>query len=178
MDKTEITKLMSEVASKRDEIAFSKLFDYIAPKINAYFIQNSINKELSEELTQEVMSTLWSKSNLYDPRKSALTTWIFTIARNKKVDFYRKNSRINVNDEDIRQFLYENNEIDKAEQETIKEKVAKINNDLDKNQKKIIKMNFFENKSHKKIAEELEIPLGTVKSRIRHILIKMQKNLL
>ena len=178
MDKTEITKLMSEVASKRDEIAFSKLFDYIAPKINAYFIQNSINKELSEELTQEVMSTLWSKSNLYDPRKSALTTWIFTIARNKKVDFYRKNSRINANDEDIRQFLYENNEIDKAEQETIKEKVAKINNDLDKNQKKIIKMNFFENKSHKKIAEELEIPLGTVKSRIRHILIKMQKNLL
>ena len=175
MDKTEITKLMSEVASKRDEIAFSKLFDYIAPKINAYFIQNSINKELSEELTQEVMSTLWSKSSLYDPRKSALTTWIFTIARNKKVDFYRKNSRINANDEDIRQFLYENNEIDKAEQETIKEKVAKINNDLDKNQKKIIKMNFFENKSHKKIAEELEIPLGTVKSRIRHILIKMQR---
>ena len=175
MDKTEITKLMSEVASKRDEIAFSKLFDYIAPKINAYFIQNSINKELSEELTQEVMSTLWSKSSLYDPRKSALTTWIFTIARNKKVDFYRKNSRINANDEDIRQFLYENNEIDKAEQETIKEKVAKINNDLDKNQKKIIKMNFFENKSHKKIAEELEIPLGTVKSRIRHILIKLQR---
>ena len=175
MDKTEITKLMSEVASKRDEIAFSKLFDYIAPKINAYFIQNSINKELSEELTQEVMSTLWSKSNLYDPRKSALTTWIFTIARNKKVDFYRKNSRFDYNEEDIREFIYEENQNNKINESEINDQIKIINQELDSGQQKLIKMNFFENKSHKKIAEELEIPLGTVKSRIRHILTKMQR---
>tara|TARA_B100000575_G_C23120164_1_gene648095 strand:+ start:961 stop:1497 length:537 start_codon:yes stop_codon:yes gene_type:complete len=178
MDKADLNNLMSEVTYNRDEIAFSKLFDYLAPKINAYFIQNGLDVELSEELTQEVMSILWSKSNSYNPSKSALSTWIFTIARNKKVDFFRKNSRINMSEDDVRQFLYEDNEIDKAEQDIIKEKVAKINDDLDENQQKIIKMNFFENKSHKKIAEELEIPLGTVKSRIRHILIKMQKNLL
>ncbi len=178
MDKADLNNLMSEVTYNRDEIAFSKLFDYLAPKINAYFIQNGLDVELSEELTQEVMSILWSKSNSYNPSKSALSTWIFTIARNKKVDFFRKNSRINMSEDDVRQFLYEDNEIDKTEQDIIKEKVAKINDDLDENQQKIIKMNFFENKSHKKIAEELEIPLGTVKSRIRHILIKMQKNLL
>ena len=121
------------------------------------------------------MSIIWSKSDKFNPSKSALTTWVYTIARNKKIDFLRKNSKIKYNDDDIREFLYEKNETDKIEENEIENRVSKINSQLDINQQKIIKMNFFENKSHKKIAEELEIPLGTVKSRIRHILIKMQK---
>ena len=121
------------------------------------------------------MSIIWSKSDKFNPSKSALTTWVFTIARNKKIDFLRKNSKIKYNDDDIREFLYEKNETDKIEENEIEDRVSKINSQLDINQQKIIKMNFFENKSHKKIAEELEIPLGTVKSRIRHILLKMQK---
>ena len=87
----------------------------------------------------------------------------------------RKNSNINMKEEDIREFLYENNLRDISSDTEIRDQVNKINNELNLEQRKIIKMNFFENKSHKKIAEELEIPLGTVKSRIRHILIKMQR---
>ena len=86
--------------------------------------------------------------------------------------------RFKTNEEDVRRFLYDDNTIDEGENEEILLKINKINKQLNSEQKKIIKMNFFENKSHKKIAEELEIPLGTVKSRIRHILIKMQKHLL
>ena len=123
------------------------------------------------------MSILWSKSNLYNSNKSSLTTWIFTIARNKKIDFFRKNIGFKTNEEDVRRFLYEENDVDDTENDEILWKINKINQQLNTEQKKIIKMNFFENKSHKKIAEELEIPLGTVKSRIRHILIKMQKHL-
>ena len=175
MDKFEILDLIKKVKKDRDEIAFSKLFDFLAPKINAYFLQNSLNSQNSEELTQEVMSILWSKSNLYDPDKSSLSTWIFTIARNKKIDFFRKNIRFKTNEEDVRRFLYDDNTIDEGENEEILLKINKINKQLNSEQKKIIKMNFFENKSHKKIAEELEIPLGTVKSRIRHILTKMQR---
>ncbi len=175
MDKFEILDLIEKVKKDRDEIAFSKLFDFLAPKINAYFLQNSINSQNSEELTQEVMSILWSKSNLYDPNKSSLSTWIFTIARNKKIDFFRKNIGFKTNEEDVRRFLYEENDVDDTENDEILWKINKINQQLNTEQKKIIKMNFFENKSHKKIAEELEIPLGTVKSRIRHILIKMQR---
>ena len=177
MDKFEILDLINKVKKDRDEIAFSKLFDFLAPKINAYFLQNSINSQNSEELTQEVMSILWSKSNLYNSNKSSLTTWIFTIARNKKIDFFRKNIGFKTNEEDVRRFLYEENDVDDTENDEILWKINKINQQLNTEQKKIIKMNFFENKSHKKIAEELEIPLGTVKSRIRHILIKMQKHL-
>ncbi len=174
MEKSNLNNLIERIQKNRDEMAFSEIFDFFAPKINAYFIQNRIKIESSEELTQEVLSTVWVKSNLYDSKKSALSTWIFTIARNKKVDFFRKNSRINFKEEDIREFLYQDREVDLIEESEAKKQIERINNKLDEQQKIIIKMNFFENKSHKKIADELEIPLGTVKSRIRHILTKMQ----
>ena len=111
MEKAYLTNLMNRVQKDRDEMAFSEIFDFFAPKINAYFIQNKFKFESSEELTQEVLSTVWMKSDLYDSKKSALSTWIFTIARNKKVDFYRKNSKIDFREEDIRDFLYQDREI-------------------------------------------------------------------
>ena len=175
MDKNELSKLMIRVRDYRDELAFSDLFDFIAPKIKSYYIQNNVSSEIAEELTQEVLSTVWTKSDKYDPSKSAVSTWIYTIARNKKIDLLRKNKSFDIKEEDIREFLYENNQSDKIAQGEDRDQVDKINEKLDSNQRKIIKMNFFENKSHKKIAEELEIPLGTVKSRIRHILIKLQR---
>ena len=175
MEKSNLNNLMKRIQKDRDEMAFSEIFDFFAPKVNAYFIQNGIRFESSEELTQEVLSTVWLKSNLYNSNKSALSTWIFTIARNKKIDFYRKNSKINFKEEDIREFLYQDREVDLIEENEAKKQIEKINNELDEQQKIMIKMNFFENKSHKKIADELEIPLGTVKSRIRHILTKMQE---
>ena len=175
MEKSNLNNLMKRIQKDRDEMAFSEIFDFFAPKVNAYFIQNGIKFESSEELTQEVLSTLWVKSNLYDSNKSALSTWIFTIARNKKIDFYRKNSKINFKEEDVREFLYQDREIDLIEENEAKKQIERINNELDEQQKIMIKMNFFENKSHKKIADELEIPLGTVKSRIRHILTKLQR---
>ena len=175
MDKIELKNLMVRITNDRDEMAFSDLFDFLAPKIKSYYLQNGLTNDTAEELTQEVMSIMWSKSDKYDPSKSAVSTWVFTIARNKKVDFYRKNSRFDYNEEDIREFIYEENQNNKINESEINDQIKIINQELDSGQQKIIKMNFFENKSHKKIAEELEIPLGTVKSRIRHILTKMQR---
>ncbi len=175
MEKSNLDNSMKRIQKDRDEMAFSEIFEFFAPKVNAYFIQNGIRFESSEELTQEVLSTVWVKSNLYDSNKSALSTWIFTIARNKKIDFFRKISKIDFKEEDIREFLYRNREINPIEENESKKQIERINNELDEQQKIMIKMNFFENKSHKKIADELEIPLGTVKSRIRHILTKMQE---
>ncbi len=175
MNKSELTNIMIKITEDRDEMAFSDLFDFIAPKINTYFLQNGLSSDNAEELTQEVMSVIWTKSDRYDESKSAVSTWIYTIARNKKIDFYRKNQKIKINEDDIREFIYDERHQDTLTQNDIKDQVDKINEELDINQKKIIKMNFFESKSHKKIAQELEIPLGTVKSRIRHILTKLQR---
>ena len=172
MENTEIIDLIKKISENRDEGAFSQIFDFIAPKINSYFIKNNLNFEQSEELTQDVLSTIWSKAYLFNPEKSKFTTWSFTIARNKKIDFYRKTKKNNINEDDIRSFLYQNEEGNDYEIEAI---INKIKEELDQNQQKLIKMSFFEQKSHKNIAEELEIPLGTVKSRIRSALNKMQK---
>tara|TARA_B100000989_G_scaffold244862_1_gene191956 strand:+ start:520 stop:1053 length:534 start_codon:yes stop_codon:yes gene_type:complete len=174
MDISELSNLMVKITQDRDEMAFSNLFDFLAPKINTYFLQNGLAAESAEELTQEVMSTIWAKSDKYDPSKSAVSTWVYTIARNKKIDFFRKNTKNKINEEDIRDFLYNNSESDKLTRDEINEQVNRINDELSPDQRRIIKMNFFESKSHKKIAQELEIPLGTVKSRIRHILTKLQ----
>ena len=175
MENAKIIDLVKKISEERNEIAFSEIFDFIAPKINAYYLKNNLTIEQAEELTQEVLSTIWLKAKLIDPEKSKFITWSFTIARNKKIDFYRKNKKNDVNDEDIRDFLYENNKSDDYE---IESTIKNITQELDENQKKLIKMSFFEQKSHKNIAAELEIPLGTVKSRIRATLNKMQKYIL
>ena len=174
MENAKIIDLIKKVSEERNEIAFSEIFDFIAPKINAYYLQNNLSVEQAEELTQEVLSTIWLKAELFDPKKSKFITWSFTIARNKKIDFYRKNQKNVANEEDIREFLYTKNQSDDYEIESI---IKDITKDLDENQKKLIKMSFFEQKSHKNISRELEIPLGTVKSRIRAILNKMQKHI-
>ncbi len=174
MDNKKAVDLVKRIAKDRDETAFSEIFDYIAPKINAYYLKHNLSSELAEELTQEVLSTIWIKAELFNSEKSKFITWSFTIARNKKIDFYRKNQK-NVSSEDVRDFLYEN---DKSNDYEIESTINKITEELDQNQKKLIKMSFFEQKSHKIIAAELEIPLGTVKSRIRATLSKMQKHIL
>ena len=174
MDNKKAVDLVKRIAKDRDETAFSEIFDYIAPKINAYYIKHNLSSELAEELTQEVLSTIWIKAELFNSEKSKFITWSFTIARNKKIDFYRKNKK-NASSEDVRDFLYEN---DKTNDYEIESTINKITEELDQNQKKLIKMSFFEQKSHKIIAAELEIPLGTVKSRIRATLSKMQKHIL
>jgi len=174
MDNKKAVDLVKRIAKDKDETAFSEIFDYIAPKINAYYIKHNLSSELAEELTQEVLSTIWIKAELFNSEKSKFITWSFTIARNKKIDFYRKNQK-KVSNEDVRDFLYEN---DKSNDYEIESTINKITEELDQYQKKLIKMSFFEQKSHKIIAAELEIPLGTVKSRIRATLSKMQKHIL
>ena len=135
MENAKIIELIKKVAEERNEIAFSEIFDFIAPKINAYYLKNNLGIEQAEELTQEVLSTIWLKADLFNPEKSKFITWSFTIARNKKIDFYRKNKKKDINEEDIRDFLYENNKSDDYE---IESTIKNITQELDENQKKLI----------------------------------------
>ena len=107
---------MVKIKNDRDEMAFSDLFDFLAPKLKTYFIQNGFRSENSEELAQEVLSNVWSKSDKYNSSKSAVSTWVYTIARNKKIDYLRKTSRVKINEDDVREFLYSNNEIENIDE--------------------------------------------------------------
>ena len=173
MNNTNLKELILEISINSDKEAFSKIFDYFAPRIIGYLAGSGTKLEIAEELTQEVLTTVWEKSCQFDPNKANVSTWIFTIARNKKIDRIRKDQNPLYNPVDLIDALY-NNKIN--ENKEVEEKIEQIQSILTQNEKSLIKMNFFEGKTHKKISEELEIPIGTVKSRIRNILLKMQKN--
>jgi RNA polymerase sigma-70 factor (ECF subfamily) len=171
MNNTKLCSLIFKIGSEQDKSAFNDIFDYFAPRIIGYLIGSGSKKEVAEEITQETLSIIWQKSGQFDYKKGNVSTWIFTIARNKRIDRIRKNENPSYNTLDLIDALYsnvENNNID------TRDEVGKMQDQLDKYEKKLIKMNFFEGKSHKIMSRDLEIPIGTVKSKIRKILEKMR----
>ena len=172
MKNSELQYLILKIADEQDKSAFSDIFDYFAPKIIGYLVGLGSQSEIAEEITQDVLSVVWQKSKQFDFNKGNVSTWIFTIARNKRIDRIRTNENPSYNIQDLIEALYpyNNDQTKDAELE-----VGKIHSKLSKSEKKLIKMSFFEGKSHKMISKDLEIPLGTVKSRIRNLLKKMKK---
>ena len=96
MDNKKAVDLVKRIVKDRDETAFSEIFDYIAPKINAYYIKHNLSSELAEELTQEVLSTIWIKAELFNSEKSKFIMVPLQLQENKKIDFYRKNQKKSV----------------------------------------------------------------------------------
>ena len=84
------------IASNRDEAAFSDFYSYYAGRVKSFLMGKGMSDEISEELTQEIMLTVWRRAESYDPKKAAASTWLFTIARNRRIDYLRGNSRIEV----------------------------------------------------------------------------------
>ena len=172
MDSKQSKDLVLKISKNQDKQAFRHIFEYFAPRIMGYLIKSGSKKEIAEEITQETLTTIWQKSYQFDYEKGNVNTWVFTIARNKRIDKYRKNENPTYNSDDLVEALYSN--INNQEKD-LRLRMIEIHEKSNENEKKLIKMNFFEGKTHKKISSDLEIPLGTVKSRIRNILLKMKK---
>ena len=173
MQNNELKKLILKIGKEQDKPAFTEIFDYFAPRIIGYLVGSGTQKDSAEEITQEVLTIIWQKAKQFDYKKGNVSTWVFTIARNKRIDKIRKNANPSYNSLDLIDALYSKND---NQNDDFEEKIRLIKYKLDKNEKKLIKMNFFEGKSHKIISKDLEIPLGTVKSRIRNILTKMRNS--
>ena len=173
MNNDQLKKLIIEIKDTQNKSAFINIFNYFAPRIMGYLVGTGSQKEVAEEITQEVLSSVWQKATQFNYKKGNVSTWIFTITRNKRIDRIRKNENPDYNSLDLITALYPDNEVKNYE---LKDRIKEIQSILNENEKKIIKMSFFEGKTHNIIARDLEIPLGTVKSRIRNILLKM-KNL-
>lgn len=174
MQNNQLKDLINKIANNQDKSAFENIFNYFAPRVMGYLINSGSNKEIAEEITQEVLSIVWQKSSLFNNDKGNVNTWVYTIARNKRIDRLRKKENPTYNTLELIDALYSHNE-ENEEKDILNNKIDKIHSKLDKNEKELIRMNFFEGKTHKIISKDLEIPLGTVKSRIRNILIKMKQ---
>lgn len=168
--------MLCAVGQDQDREAFIALFEHFAPRIKSFLMKGGAAPEQADELAQETMLTIWNKAGSYDPKQAAASTWIFTIARNKRIDALRKVARYNVDPSDPLLIVDESNspsENMSESQET--DRIAEALKTLPEEQALLIRKSFFEDKSHAVIAEETGIPLGTVKSRIRLALERLRK---
>ena len=175
-------ELVSKIAHKRDRQAFSELFDQFAPRIKAFCIKALPGSDLvAEDLVQDVMIKVWNKAHLYKPEAAAVSTWIFTMARNTRIDQIRKNKHIHseIDVENLFDVL-EDDGLDPFQATQMKNTEQLVRQSIDKlppDQAQVIAKTFLEGKSHSEAAAELGLPLGTVKSRIRIALEKLELSL-
>lgn len=163
-----MTAHLVAVADHRDKDAFAKLFAHYAPRIKSYLMRQGANVASAEELSQEAMLSVWRKADRFDPAKASAGTWIFTVARNLRIDALRKERRPNFDPNDPAFVPEPETAPDSAVEvgETQAQIKAAISI-LPPEQAEVIRLSFYQDKPHGEIAEELKLPLGTVKSRLR-----------
>ncbi|MEM1365782.1 MAG: sigma-70 family RNA polymerase sigma factor [Pseudomonadota bacterium] len=166
--KQHFADLAARVANNRDKQAFAELFHHFAPRVNAFLIRLNLDNGSAEEMTQEIMVTLWNKAHMFDPTKSSLPTWIFRIARNRRIDAVRRQKTAQLDPHDPMLLPSEPEQPDAGMDAVTREaRVREALAGLPEDQVKLIKLAFFTGLSHSQIAKETGLPLGTVKSRIR-----------
>lgn len=168
-------RLIEIIASARDIDAFNRLFRFFAPRLKAYGIRSGASPESAEELVQEAMIAVWRKAHTFDRSKASASTWIFTVARNKRIDLFRRENRPEVDVNDPWFATQTSGEAEKAVERTqLKKMIDGSVGTLPAAQAEILHKAFYEDMSHSAIAEQLGIPLGTVKSRIRLALERLR----
>jgi len=166
----ELNGLARAVAVESDRQAFAALFKHFAPRIKAYLVLGGTGDALAEEITQETMVNVWRKAATFDPQRASVATWIFTIARNLRVDHFRSKepSIVFGAEEDAEAQADTSPALD--EQVLALERESRVRlalARLPEEQALVLQLSFFEERPHARIAAELGIPLGTVKSRVR-----------
>ncbi|MEM7075880.1 MAG: sigma-70 family RNA polymerase sigma factor [Pseudomonadota bacterium] len=166
-------QIIALVRDKRDKQAFHALFVHFAPRVKAFLLRSGADASLAEECAQDVMATLWQKAHLFDPSRASAATWIFTIARNRKIDALRKIRRPEPEDLTWGPEA-EPDQADALSLQQESEKLGEAISGLPEKQKELIEKAYFGNLSHSEIAEATGLPLGTIKSRIRLALDRLR----
>ena len=164
---------VARVRDAQDQHAFAELFRHFAPRVKYFLMRSGADAGLAEECAQEVMATLWHKAHLFDPTRASVATWIFTIARNRRIDALRKERRAEPDD-----LPWGPEEAAPQDQVlALQEEAAALGDALSKlpeKQRILIERAYFGDLSHSEIAEETGLPLGTIKSRIRLALDRLR----
>jgi len=173
----EWSECLGLIAKNQDRAAFTRLFRHFAPLMKAFALSGSrFSANHADELVQEVMLKVWQKAGAFNPEKAAANTWIYSIARNCRTDMYRRlqkfDTAISAEDFDFEE------EVEDAfavlSQRRNREKVRLLMGELPADQAQILAKVYMEDKSHSEVAAELDLPLGTVKSRVRLAIQKLQ----
>jgi RNA polymerase sigma-70 factor (ECF subfamily) len=177
-ERARFADLLGAVATRQDRNAFAELFAYYAPRVKSYLLRLGADSALAEEIVQDVMVTVWRKAGLFDRAQASASTWIFRIARNRRIDLFRRSKRPELDPEE-EMVLPAGVEAPDARVEAMETeaRVRAAMKDLPEEQVLLLKLAFYEGLSHSEIAAKLGAPLGTVKSRIRLAFAKMKARL-
>lgn len=163
------------VRDRQDRAAFAALFQHFAPRVKGFLVKSGTSPALAEECAQDVMATLWQKAQLFDPERASVATWVFTIARNRRIDMARRAARPEPED------LPWGPEAEPDQQATLElaQETALLGEALARlpqAQRALIEKAFYGDLSHSEISEQTGLPMGTVKSRIRLALEKLRQS--
>jgi RNA polymerase sigma-70 factor, ECF subfamily len=163
--------LIHAVAARGDREAFATLFEYFAPRIKSFMRRSGVSEQGADEVAQEALLAVWSRAKLFDPGSAGAAAWIFTIARNLRIDALRREKRTGM---DYTVGIDPEFHVDDGPQpdaglatSQLESRVRDALALLSEDQQRAIELSFFEEKAHAEIAQTLRIPLGTVKSRLR-----------
>ena len=164
---------IERIKDAKDQAAFAELFQHFAPRVKAFLMKSGSDATLAEECAQEVMATLWHKAHMFDPARASVATWIFTIARNRKIDLLRKQRRPEPEE------LTWGPEAEPDQEDTLvlqqeSELLRQALKELPDAQRQLIERAYFGDLTHSQIAAETGLPLGTIKSRIRLALDRLR----
>ncbi len=170
-----LNDLVVLIAQSRDARAFELLFGHFAPRIKGYLIRLGTSGAVAEDLAQETMLAVWRKAALFDPARASASTWIFTVARNLRIDLLRHERRPDFDPNDPAFVPGQEPAADALmmrddEDANLRIALAKLSPE----QAEIVQMSFFADKPHSAIAAELGLPLGTVKSRLRLAMVRIR----
>jgi len=165
--------LLIRVRDQRDEAAFAELFRHFAPRVKGFLMKSGAAAGVAEDCAQDVMAVLWQKAHLFDPTRASVATWVFTIARNRRIDALRKARRPEPED------LPWGPEAEPDQQEALEmqqetDRLGEAIAQLPEKQRVLIERAYFGDLSHTEIAAETGLPLGTIKSRIRLALERLR----
>lgn len=172
------SRMLSDVANDKNRAAFSTLFAHYAPKVKSLAVRMGADTHAAEEIVQDTFLSVWRAAKTYDPKQAAASTWIYTVARNAVIDRLRRQGRPEIGPSDL---MFEAEEEPHADARIDNERRASYLRTalagLPGEQAEVLRTYYFEGKSHGRIAEELDLPLGTVKSRIRLALDRLRSAL-
>ena len=167
--------LMLRVARERDRSAFAELFGHFGPRVKSYLMRLGSDASGAEDLLQEVMLAVWRRAATYDPSQAGVATWIFTIARNKRIDALRRMPRggLDPNDPALQP---EPPPAPDHEAEAMRWEgaIAEAVAAMPREQAEILRLAYYEDISHSDIATRIGMPLGTVKSRLRLAMARLR----
>lgn len=174
-----MSDLLSRIALDRSDAAFRSLFEEYGPRVRNFMLKQGADPDLAEELAQETLVTVWRKAGLFNASKGSATTWIYTIARNLRVDHIRRRRGWQeLTEEHVAALPSDDTPADEVVDERLRQaRVQAVIKQLPPNQVEVVMLAFVEGLAHSEIAERLSLPLGTVKSRIRLAYQKLRTSL-